>query len=1653
MAGNVVRQIRIQGVSDGLKELERDTRAVGSAVEATARTTETSAKRQLSAAEAVRRLQMRMDEAFRSADQMARAQRDLDRALEQGVLQSQQQYNALLAQAKSRYDAATIAAQKDAQAAAALRAQINPLAAAQDRMNAELAEYSGLAARGVIGPQELAQAQAMLKARLDATTASLQRQNAAVNDNVAGNAASMNAMFQLQDIGMMAVSGQSPLMIAVQQGTQLSGALGPLGAAGAARALGSALLGLVSPVSLIAVGLTGLTAAAIQYFTSTDEEVDNANKALEAHGALISRLRDFYGEAAAGLQSYTRESAAILQADIQRAQESYLATVAEGAQAALDKITGMSARRIGTTTPLFADIQQAVDELAASIDAGDPKFQEFINTLAKLEVHPYVTDSQKEIIRTIRDLDTTAQGLQAERSLGGLSTLFTRTGEAADRSKEALNGYTQAMRELAAIAAPAMTDMDRANEAFREGMEAAGNDIITRMMLIVEHANTMQRIRDEMAGADVPILTPRPNDIEMWDEATEAVQRFQDQLSGTADNLIEKFFPGQAAYREAQELSNLLDKYGDQLDALQRKAVEMEIDRKFTAAALGVRDLGNATDRTGDKIDDLKDKARDFAEEFRETVGQALHDVFTGGIKDLEDFARAFSGLAASNMQSFVDWAMGMGQFAPAKAPASVPRAQIVSFGEIIGAKVGESVANVISDGPIWERVGRGGGVAAAIQTGQAVARGITPALNQTFDSHLQAVMAGIKKIESSGNYGAIGPAHSRYGSPLGAYQIMEANLPQWSKQALGRFVSAGEFLKDAAMQDMIASKQMTRLFERFGNWDDVISAWHSGRPLSEAGSARDSLGTFTRDYVQKVNAAMGEVPDAVKVGATSGTQEGTQKGFIKLGQEVANAQPSQGGAQGGGFGNTAFGLLGAGLGGFSMGFQSANPLMGALGGAMQGWGAGAAFGMPIIGAVVGAIGGLIGGLLGARKRLKEAQHQLEMQIDEINNLIAVGEGKGLGKLQRRLAEYLTEVDKAVDLAWKARDMDLVERLQRSFNIYWARLEKDFAAGFEGLMNAYRSGRGEDDPFMQGFRAVEKLREEIREMIADVRYFGESRIELNPPELYDELKARMDREMEAATAAAIAMAMSFLAGAEEMTGMEQNVLSLQGAAAGLRATLQELGVSAEDTGRIIEQQFNAAMLKLQSEHIAEVSASIYDLADMGFINDLIGAQEQYNERLRDATILGLSADLANQELALSLRAIVTEADLTKEQITQLAAAFPALSSQLLGLAGLVGTGDTAKALADAEERKVEAENDLRRAYEQQASELENTISRLESFTESIKQFRDSLRVDNNLSPLNPFGRLTEAQKQFRETAALAMGGDEEAMGRLEDVSREYLDEARGYYASSEAYFAIFEEVQRILDQSLVSAEGQLTEAEKQLEQLKKQVGTLIDIDDGVKSVADAINAFRAAEAAVNAAEIADNAYKNTLFQQMIALLAQQAAADAAAKAAADAARPVYATNDPIANAYRTYLGHEPDAAGYAFWAGNLASGMMSIDQIIAEFRRVGGFASGGYTGDLGLNQVAGVVHGQEFVMNAMATERWRPQFEAINRGSWPAMGDNSAVVAELRELRQENARLSTAVQKLSQVVALSDEETRNVLREGNATQAENASTLRKVASR
>lgn len=95
-----------------------------------------------------------------------------------------------------------------------------------------------------------------------------------------------NLAAQFNDIGVMMASGQSPFILAVQQGTQISQVLGSMG--GTAKqtfsALGAGLMQMVSPMSLLTIGIIAGAAALVQWGMaafSAEEEMTSMEEHLK----------------------------------------------------------------------------------------------------------------------------------------------------------------------------------------------------------------------------------------------------------------------------------------------------------------------------------------------------------------------------------------------------------------------------------------------------------------------------------------------------------------------------------------------------------------------------------------------------------------------------------------------------------------------------------------------------------------------------------------------------------------------------------------------------------------------------------------------------------------------------------------------------------------------------------------------------------------------------------------------------------------------------------------------------------------------------------------------------------------------------------------------------------------------------------------------------------------------------------------------------------------------------------------------------------------------------------------------------------------------------------------------------------------------------
>ncbi|WLR92181.1 phage tail length tape measure family protein [Shinella zoogloeoides] len=219
-------------------------------------------------------------------------------------------------------------------------------------------------------------------------------------DVARGSVANLAAQFS--DIGVQLSGGQSPFLIALQQGSQIGQVLGPMGAAGAAQALGSAFLSLLSPVNLLTIGTIALGGAAFAYFSDLLSGGEDAEETLERQLDLVRQVASQWGEAVPALRDYV---AALEQA------ERISQIIDANSAAASSQWAGLR----GEVADLNVEFADAISQIMAfgGHDAEVSKLQAAFNDLAS----------------GIADGSATAQ--EAEAIQAALFALFETTGNSA----------------------------------------------------------------------------------------------------------------------------------------------------------------------------------------------------------------------------------------------------------------------------------------------------------------------------------------------------------------------------------------------------------------------------------------------------------------------------------------------------------------------------------------------------------------------------------------------------------------------------------------------------------------------------------------------------------------------------------------------------------------------------------------------------------------------------------------------------------------------------------------------------------------------------------------------------------------------------------------------------------------------------------------------------------------------------------------------------------------------------------------------------------------------------------------------------------------------------------------------------------------------
>lgn len=143
---------------------------------------------------------------------------------------------------------------------------------------------------------------------------------------------------------------------------------------------------------------------------------------------------------------------------------------------------------------------------------------------------------------------------------------------------------------------------------------------------------------------------------------------------------------------------------------------------------------------------------------------------------------------------------------------------------------------------------------------------GSTPgAPGSTPTDPVSAASNAILGNESQGSYtttSAVLPSGSAKGQrSYGKYQVLQSNIPSWTKQYYGQSLTPEEFLSNPAAQEAVQKGKIGDLWNKYGNIQDVASVYFTGVPYAQAvqeGRKDQATGMTVQAYVAKAANAFG---------------------------------------------------------------------------------------------------------------------------------------------------------------------------------------------------------------------------------------------------------------------------------------------------------------------------------------------------------------------------------------------------------------------------------------------------------------------------------------------------------------------------------------------------------------------------------------------------------------------------------------------------------------------------------------------------------------------------------------------------------------------------------------------------------------------------
>lgn len=450
-----------------------------------------------------------------------------------------------------------------------------------------------------------------------------------------------NLSYQMNDIAMMLASGQSPFMVMMQQGMQVSQIMGQRGLGTVLPSLAGGLASLVNPTMLALAAITALGYGAGAVFSSLRGDVKTADEALADHEAAIKALKEAWGEAGKGLKDYLAESASVALFRATGSTRALRSTLEREVRSAMDTLsyyTWSGDAATGYVTgdfhvrEKFAPFKAAIEELKQSIDDGAPGVQAFVDKIVAIANADPANQTLQRLAQEI--LDATANADELSRALPAAEAAIDGTAAAAERAAGLIEAYGNALERL--------SKAQSAEEA-RAAANAASHHAQT-LGEALKAAEELDRKLMEIGGRGAPIPTPAPNREEVFAERdAHLAQRSREltRISDTYDRLAGSI---DAAKAKAELELALIGASTEQ-----RNRAAAAIEAETIIRQLGIDAMGaeaEALRRQGSELADLRTEVEKAADAWN-TVKSAGESAIDGLVDKLAsgDVKGAIEGL------------------------------------------------------------------------------------------------------------------------------------------------------------------------------------------------------------------------------------------------------------------------------------------------------------------------------------------------------------------------------------------------------------------------------------------------------------------------------------------------------------------------------------------------------------------------------------------------------------------------------------------------------------------------------------------------------------------------------------------------------------------------------------------------------------------------------------------------------------------------------------------------------------------------------------------------------------------------------------------------------------------------------------------------